>query len=62
MDVWHHFIKEHTKLGNIIFQYTPTTENVADILTKTLPKDTLHKFVCRMYHKRSLTCFVMNWI
>ena len=48
MDVWHHFIKEHTKLGNIIFQYTPTTENVADILTKTLPKDTLHKFVYQM--------------
>jgi len=48
MDVWHHFIKEHTKLGNIIFQYTPTTENMADILTKTLPKDTLHKFVYQM--------------
>ena len=48
IDVRHHFIKEHTKLGNITFQYPPTTENIADILTKALPRDTLHKFICRM--------------
>jgi len=46
MDVQHHFIKEYTKSGNVIFQYTPTTENVADILIKALPRDTLCKFVC----------------
>jgi len=48
MDVQHHFIKEHTKSSKVIFQYTPTTENVADILTKALPRDTLCKFLCRI--------------
>ena len=48
IDVQHHFIKEHTKSGDVIFQYTPTSENIADILTKALPWDTLHKFVHRM--------------
>jgi len=48
IDMWHYFTKEHTKLGDVIFQYTPTTENIADILTKALPRDTLHKFVHRM--------------
>jgi len=33
------------KLGNIRFQYIPTTENTADLLTKPLPRDTLQKFV-----------------
>jgi len=48
MDVRHHFIKEHTKSSNVIFQYIPTTENVTDILTKALPRDILCKFLCRM--------------
>jgi len=34
--MWHHFIKEHTKLGNVIFQYTPTTENIANISIKAI--------------------------
>ena len=41
IDVRHHFIKEHVKLGNVRFQYIPTTENTADLLTKPLPRDTL---------------------
>jgi len=41
IDIWHHFIKEHVKLGNVRFQYIPTTENTADLLTKPLPRDTL---------------------
>jgi len=45
IDVRHHFIKEHTKSGNIIFQYTPMTENIANILTKALPQDALRKFI-----------------
>jgi len=61
MDVRHHFIKEHTKLGNVIFQYTPTTENVADILTKALPRDTLRKFVCRMgLNQRTMSASVQG--
>jgi len=48
INMQHHFIKEHTKLDDIAFQYTTTTENIANILTKELPQDTLHKFICRM--------------
>jgi len=45
IDIRHHFIKEHVKLGNVRFQYIPTTENTADLLTKPLPRDTLRKFM-----------------
>jgi len=48
INVRHYFIKEQTKLGNVIFQYTPTTKNIADILTKALTRDTLCKFIHRM--------------
>jgi len=48
INVRHRFIKEHTKSGDVIFQYTPTSKNIADILTKALPRDTLRKFVHRM--------------
>ena len=44
-NMWHDFIKEHTKLGNIIFQHTPMTENIADILMKMLLWNILCKFV-----------------
>ena len=55
IDVQYHFIKEHTKLGNIIFQYTPTTKNTADILTKPLPRDTLWKFTYHLGLNTKLT-------
>ena len=55
IDVRHHFIKEHVKLGNIIFQYTRTTENTADILTKPLPRDTLRKFAYHLGLNTKLT-------
>ena len=45
IDIRHHFIKEHTKSGDVIFQYTPTFDNIANVLTKPLPRDTLWKFV-----------------
>jgi len=41
IDIRHHFIKEYTKSGNVVFQYTPTSDNIADVLTKPLPRDTL---------------------
>ena len=45
IDVRHHFVKEHTKMGKVTFQHIPTTKNIADILTKSLPCDMLRKFV-----------------
>jgi len=40
IDIRHHFIKERTKANEVTFQYIPTAENIADLLTKPLPRDT----------------------
>jgi len=45
IDVQHHFIKEHTKMGSVVFYYISTTQNIANTLTKPLPQDTLQKFI-----------------
>jgi len=45
IDIRHHFIKEHTKMDSVVFYYILTTQNMADTLTKPLPRDTLRKFV-----------------
>jgi len=45
IDIRHHFIKERTKANKVTFQYIPTAENIADLLTKPLPRDTTRKFV-----------------
>jgi len=36
IDVQHHFIKDQVKCGNITFQYIPSSENIADLFTKSL--------------------------
>jgi hypothetical protein len=46
IDVMHHFVRERVKLGQVKFQFVPGTENVADVLTKPLPKDK-HLQCCR---------------
>ena len=38
IDVKHHFVREMLTEGTIKLEYVPTTEMVADILTKALPK------------------------
>jgi len=45
INIQHYFIKEHVKLGNVRFQYIPTTENTANLLTKLLLRDILQKFI-----------------
>jgi len=40
----HHFVKKYTKSEEIVFQYIPSTENIADILTKSLPYEATRKF------------------
>jgi len=37
IDVKYHFVKEHTKSGQVKFEYTLSTENIADLFTKPLP-------------------------
>ena len=36
IDVRHHFIKDQVKCGNITFQYIPSSENIANLFTKSL--------------------------
>jgi len=36
IDVQHHFIKDKVKCGNITFQYIPSSENIANLFTKSL--------------------------
>ena len=45
IDVWHYFVKEQTKASDITFKYVPSSQNIADFLTKALPRDTLWKTV-----------------
>lgn len=45
IDVKYHFVKEKIKSNTIIFNYIPSAENLADILTKPLARDATHKCV-----------------
>jgi len=54
IDVQSHLIKEHTKIGDITFQYVPTMQNVVDMLMKALPRNTLWKFT-------DLMCYDSPW-
>ena len=41
IDVRHHFIKEHAEANEVNFKYIPSALNMADFLTKLLPRDTI---------------------
>jgi len=44
IDMQHHFIKDQVKYGNITFQYIPSSENVADLFTKSLSQEKICQF------------------
>ena len=41
IDIKYHFVKEHTKKGEILFSYIPLSNNLANLFTKPLPYDTI---------------------
>jgi len=45
IDVKYHFVKEHTKSEQVKFEYIPSTENIADLFTKPLPRDAVQKLI-----------------
>ncbi len=45
IDVIHHFVRERCQLGQLKYTHVPSQENVADVLTKPLPKDS-HSRCC----------------
>ena len=48
IDVVYHFAREHVVKGNVAFKYVPTSEMVADVFTKPLPKEKHWKCVDAM--------------
>jgi hypothetical protein len=48
IDVQHHFIRNLVEEGDVELKYVHTSDNVADVLTKPLPKGKHWKFVNEM--------------
>lgn len=44
IDIQHHFVREAQENGEVNMQYTPTEEQIADGMTKALPKEAFVKF------------------
>lgn len=44
IDIQHHFVREKQAEGEVDIQYTPTERQIADGLTKALPKDAFEAF------------------
>jgi hypothetical protein len=45
IDIRHHYVRELVKSGSIIFEQIPSADNLADLFTKPLPRDTHHRFL-----------------
>ena len=43
IEIRHHFLRDNVQKGNIVLEKVDTTENVADIFTKPLKKETFNK-------------------
>ncbi|GLB39961.1 putative reverse transcriptase (RNA-dependent DNA polymerase) [Lyophyllum shimeji] len=44
IDIRHHYLRECVENGDVHVNYIPSAENIADLLTKALPRPAHHKF------------------
>ncbi|KAJ3557424.1 hypothetical protein NP233_g11748 [Leucocoprinus birnbaumii] len=44
IDIRHHFVKEKVEMGEFTPIYIPSEDNIADLLTKPLPRDATRNF------------------
>ena len=61
IDVKHHFVKQKTKLGQVIFNYIPSAENITNLFTKPLPWDAMLKFVKALGLHKGHNAMIMQW-
>ena len=45
IDIRHHYIRDLVQSGNIIFEQVSSTDNLADLFTKSLPRDHHHQLL-----------------
>lgn len=43
IDIRHHFLRDHVEKGDCVFEFVETTNQLADIFTKTLPKESFFR-------------------
>jgi len=48
ISIRHHFIREAVENDQIVVQYVPSSENVADVFTKALPRPKFEYFIERL--------------
>ena len=45
IDIRHHYIRELLQSGAVTFEQVPSTDNLADLFTKSLPRDHHHQLL-----------------
>ena len=49
IDVQYHFVKDHVKSGDVVFQYIPTSNNIVNLFTKSLSRDRIQQFTAKLH-------------
>ena len=58
IDVRYHFVRERIQRGSVRVDYVPTSDNVADIFTKALPREPFFKFRSMLVVSRATINFI----